>query len=134
MCIFVYYYNMEEINKLTWTFSPTTNKMGQSRHKNDLKHIVCYKSDLFAEPTIITSDLYSHTQAVFDKFQDTTNLDLSQYHLITAGDMAGNLTFGADGNPTDFYTRIQSKVKSFTIIQGNHDLPPEHSQIEELVA
>jgi hypothetical protein len=41
--------------------------------------------------------------------------------------MAGNLIFGADGDPTEFYRYLvqDAKVKSLSVIQGNHDLPPK---------
>ena len=126
---------MEEIKGLseTWRFPPTTNRRGVSRHSHDLKYVVCFKSSLFGNNVMITSDLHSHTFKTLDMIRTTTNINLSDWDIITLGDMAGDNFFGSDGDPTAFYVELQKVARSLLIVQGNHDLPPnptrpEHTQ------
>jgi hypothetical protein len=72
----------------------------------------------------MTSDLHSHSIELFRRLE--TVLDLSDFHVITAGDMSGKLIKGpdSDSDTTPFYKEILPKVKSLYLIQGNHDLPP----------
>jgi Icc-related predicted phosphoesterase len=87
------------------------------------------ESDLFGnEPTIVTADLHSYTDEVFHLLDEHVNLD--QFVVVTAGDMAGPPIFGADGDPTDYYVFMHERCKEFYFIQGNHDLPDYISQRE----
>jgi hypothetical protein len=118
---------MEEIKgkTTTWRFPPTTNRSGISRNPHDLKHVVCYKSSLFGNNVLISSDLHSHTFRTLNNIHTRTNIDLSQWDIITLGDMAGDNFFGSDGDPTAFYVELQKVAKSLLIVQGNHDLLPD---------
>ena len=111
--------------KATWKFAPSRNRYGKTRSSYDLKHIICAKSDLFQEPTILTSDLHAHSHAVLEQLETNTNIKLKDYNVITAGDMAGDGIFGSDGDPTEFYIKLQKKCKSLLVVQGNHDLPTD---------
>lgn len=125
---------MEEIRdkRVTWQFPATRSaRTGKTRAPHDYKHVVCYNTTLFSEKVIVTSDLHSHSEAVLDKLLNNTNIDLSEYHMITLGDMAGDNVFGSDGNPTPFYADLQKRVKSLVVIQGNHDLPPTKTAEDE---
>jgi len=84
-----------------------------------------YASNLrFLEKTeMISSDLHSHTFRTLDMIRTTTNIDLSEWDVITLGGMAGDIFFGSDADPTAFYVELQKVVKSLLIVQGNHDLP-----------
>ena len=118
---------MEQIEgkSITWKFPPTTNRQGKTRNPHDLKHVVCFKSALFGNNVIISSDLHSHMFRTLDKIRKTTNIDMSQWDIITLGDMVGNGFFGSDGDPTAFYAELQKEAKSLLEVQGNHDLPPD---------
>jgi len=107
-------------------FPPTMNRAGKSRGKYDIKKIIRIKSDLFEHPTIITSDLHSYAPEVFEIIAN--KFDLGRYNIITAGDMAGPLPskYSTDGDPTETYRFIKQHAKNLFIVQGNHDLPPEH--------
>jgi predicted phosphodiesterase len=74
---------------------------------------------------MVSSDLHSHTFRTLEKLRKTTNIDLSQWDIITLGDMAGDGFFGSDGDPTAFYAELQKEAKSLLVVQGNHDLPPD---------
>jgi predicted phosphodiesterase len=82
-------------------------------------------NDLFSEPTIVTSDLHNHAEAVFERIKNETNINIKDFHIITAGDMAGQGYFGSDGNPTKVYKYLSKNSKSLLVVQGNHDLPPD---------
>ena len=114
-------------------FRPTTNKYGQSKFPYDSKELLYINTNLFNIPVIITSDLHSHSIELFERLRET-NIDLTKYIIIMVGDMAGNYIRGSDGNPTEFYNYLleEIKVKDIIIIQGNHDLPPEDSDLSDL--
>tara|TARA_A100001015_G_scaffold293265_1_gene369652 strand:- start:545 stop:1258 length:714 start_codon:yes stop_codon:yes gene_type:complete len=119
----------EILEKNIWKFKPTTNKWGYSKYKNDVKEILKIDTDIFNTKCIITSDLHSHSIELFERLNDKINL--KNYIVIIAGDMAGNYIRGSDGNPTEFYNLLLKKyhVKDLIIIQGNHDLPPNKDNI-----
>lgn len=118
-------YTIDIIETTNMKYPPTKNRAGRTRGAHDIKTLIRIKTDLVKVPTLITSDLHSHTEAVFNDLQ-ARGIDLSQYMIITAGDMAGDLIYGSDGDPTEYYAMINSKCDKFYIIQGNHDLPPIH--------
>ena len=126
-----YYFNL--IKKKIMKFRPTTNKYGQSKFPYDSKELIYIDTNLFNIPVIITSDLHSHSIELFERLRET-NIDLTKYIIIMVGDMAGNYIRGSDGNPTEFYNYLleEIKVKDIIIIQGNHDLPPEDSDLSDL--
>lgn len=107
---------------IDFKYPPTRNRAGRTRSPNDIKTLMVYKTDLVRSRTIFTSDLHSHSVAVFEDLKD--HLELSQYDLYTVGDMSGDMVFGSDGDSTPFYAYVKSKVRNLYIIQGNHDLPP----------
>ena len=112
-----------EISREKWKFPPTCNRSGKTRGPNDIKEVIRLESDLFAVPTIIMSDLHSHTGAIFERLD--REIDLSRYIVLTAGDMAAaEPIFGYDGDPTEFYEFMAQKAGQFYFVQGNHDLPP----------
>ncbi len=112
---------MKPYKQENWYYPPTRTRRGTTRHATDIKTVFWFKSNLFAQPTILISDLHSHTQAVVERLADT--LDLSQYSVITAGDMAGDNVYGSDGDPTPTYAFLRDRAKALYIVQGNHDLP-----------
>lgn len=120
--------NFQLIKKDVWHFPPTLNRKGGSKYLTDIKTIFYLESDTFPHKVIMTSDLHSHSIALFTKLEKVLGKEeLSEYHLITAGDMSGELVRGSDGDSTPFYKGILPKIKSFYLIQGNHDLPPPNS-------
>lgn len=107
-----------------WLFPPTRNRFGKARSEHDIKSLIFVESkDCFPEPTMICSDLHSHTLDVFKRLDN--EIDLSLLNVICVGDMAGQGIYGSDGDPTEYYQFLFQKVKSLYIIQGNHDLPPK---------
>ena len=46
--------------------------------------------------------------------------------------MAGTLTMGTDGDPTDFYKQLLEKCKEFYFVQGNHDMPDKTNSHKNL--
>lgn len=117
-------YQVDIVKVQDLRYPPTVNRMGKSKGSNDIKTIVHVRTDLVKVPTIITSDLHSHTEAVLNDLE-YNEIDISRYMVLTLGDMAGEGIFGSDGDPTEFYKRINEKSQLY-IVQGNHDLPPEN--------
>jgi Icc-related predicted phosphoesterase len=111
----------EEIKNVIWYFPPTKNRVGKSRKDFDTKSIILVTTDIVNGPTIVTSDLHSHTQSVFNKLDEYVQLD--RFTVICAGDMAGAQIFGSDGDPTNYYEYMLSKCGELYFVQGNHDLP-----------
>ena len=122
-----YTINITKVQNLR--YPPTVNRAGKSRGPNDIKTILTVETDMVKVPTLITSDLHSHTQAVLNDL-GYNDIDISKYLVLTLGDMAGEGIFGSDGDPTEFYKRI-SLTSQLYLVQGNHDLPPEN--IEDLM-
>jgi len=117
--------DLKVIKKDVWHFPPTLNRNGGSKFPTDIKTLIYLESDAFPDKVIMTSDLHSHSIELFRRLEKAMGAEaLSQYHLITAGDMSGKLVKGSDGDTTPFYQEILPKVKSLYLIQGNHDLPP----------
>ena len=110
------------VDSKKWYFPPTLNKHGVAHGgKFDHKTICVVKTDLFNVPVIAMSDIHSQTTELFemlDKF-----VDLSQFIVLAAGDMAGKCVLGTDGIPTDDYIYMLKRAKEFYFVQGNHDLP-----------
>lgn len=105
-------------------YPPTVNRSGKTRSTNDIKSIITVKTNLVNVPTLIASDLHSHTEKVLNDLE-SNNIDISKYLVLTLGDMAGDGVFGSDGDPTEFYERIVTTSK-LHLVQGNHDLPPSN--------
>jgi Icc-related predicted phosphoesterase len=119
------------ISETDWFFPPTKNKNGKSMAKYDCKMIIIIETTLFAEPTIISSDLHNHTETVFNLLDEHIHLD--QFLVLTVGDMASERPiYGCDGDPTPHYTFMSKKAKEFYFVQGNHDLPDPNGQ-EEII-
>lgn len=103
-------------------YPPTKNRAGNTKAPFDTKEVIKIKTSLVNTPTIITSDLHSHSFKVFEHLEN--ELDLLLYDIYTVGDMSGEMIYGSDGDSTPLYRRIQSLCNHLYIIQGNHDLPP----------
>jgi Icc-related predicted phosphoesterase len=116
------------INVQNLKYPPTKNRSGKTKGPNDIKTILTVKTDLVKVPTLITSDLHSHTEAVIDDISDI--IDISKYQVIALGDMAGEMIFGSDGDPTPSYKRL-NQLTTLHLVQGNHDLPP--SNLDDLM-
>jgi Icc-related predicted phosphoesterase len=82
------------------------------------------QTDLYTEPTIAMSDIHSHTAALIDMLQEY--VDISQCTVITAGDMAGNMVYGSDGDPTEDLLHLNLLSREFYYVHGNHDVPNKH--------
>lgn len=121
----------EQTSSYEWDFPPTLNRGGRAKYPRDIKHISHIRTNLFKEPTIVMSDLHSTTPELFKKLFESEKIDMTKYHVITVGDMAGTRVMGSDGNPTPQYAYLLNicKVKSLTIVQGNHDLPPKDCEL-----
>lgn len=120
-----------EINILDTTelkLSPTLNRKGVFKNKFDIFTFIELESNIINMPVIMLSDVHSHGFEVIEHLEKIC--DLSQYDIITCGDMAGEPEYGSDGDPTKLYQLIKSKCKNLYIVQGNHDLPPQ--DIDEL--
>lgn len=109
-------------------YPPTRNRRGQTRYPNDIKTVIWIKTNIVKVPTLVTSDLHSHSEAVFNDLEKLVKL--SDYQIITLGDMAGDMIYGSDGDPTPTYQRL-NKQNNLYIVQGNHDLPPR--KIRDLI-
>lgn len=109
---------------------PTMNRAGNTKAPNDTKYIHTIKNHMFAHPVIMISDAHSHTQAVINYLM--IHYDLSKYIIITVGDMAGELIYGSDGVPTEFYKQFLEHSHRFYFVQGNHDLPDENKECNKL--
>ena len=108
--------------KKQWFYPPTTNKSGiATRGPFDIKEFILIYSDLFILPTLIMSDLHSHSFQIANSLNDCLNLD--KFVVLCAGDMTGEGIFGSDGNPFDTYKLFAEQAKEFYFVQGNHDLP-----------
>lgn len=116
--------HLEHLDTHKLYYPPTKNRQGRAkRGDNDVKTIFHVRTDLVKVPTIIMSDLHSHTEAVLNDLP-TYGIDITKYMVLTLGDMASEKPiFGCDGDPTPFYQRIASQT-TFYFVQGNHDLPP----------
>lgn len=118
----------EQTTSYDLKFPPTKNRRGQVNPKFpfDIKHIYHITTNLFKVPTIVMSDLHSHAPALLKMLNKREDIDMSKYHVIAVGDMAGTHIRGSDGNPTPEYLYLlrECGVQSLTIVQGNHDLPP----------
>lgn len=90
------------------------------------KEIVIFDKNPFLHKVIFLSDMHSSTMEMIDYLD--SNYNLSEYIIITVGDMWGDGIRGADGCPHDFYVILQEKSKALYIIQGNHDLPCDDMQ------
>lgn len=112
---------INEIDRVRWNFPPTKSRSGNTRGKHDLKTVILTTTDLLGGPTIITSDLHSHTKQVFYLLEKY--LKLENFTVIAAGDMAGAQIFGSDGDPTEDYEYMIERCGEFYFSQGNHDLP-----------
>jgi predicted phosphodiesterase len=110
-------------------FPPTTDKSGISRTTKDIKEIVTFEKNIFTDNVIFMSDIHSHMASVLDYL--LANYNLSNYVVITLGDMYGDMYYGSDGDPTQYYKILHEHAKALYIVQGNHDLPPEN--ISELL-
>jgi Icc-related predicted phosphoesterase len=114
-------YKIDITKTQVFKYPPTVNRFGNTKSPYDLKTVITIHTDLVKEPLLITSDLHSHTETVLNDLDSI--IDISKYTVITLGDMAGIGVYGSDGDPTEFYERINKKTNLY-IIQGNHDLPP----------
>jgi Icc-related predicted phosphoesterase len=114
----------------TLQFQPTKNKSGNTKSSSDKKYIYSVKNHTFDHPLIVMSDTHSHTQSVIEYLKGS--YDLSLYTIITVGDMAGELVYGCDGIPTDFYKQFLESADSFYFVQGNHDLPDSNGECDSL--
>lgn len=88
--------------------------------RNSIKIYTC-ESELFNSKVILMSDLHNDTQLILDNLIYLH--DISEYYVICIGDMAGDGTFGGDGDPTEYYEFILKHAKGLYYVQGNHDLP-----------
>lgn len=109
---------------------PTKSSNGDCKSSNDMKYIYHVKNHIFKKPVIVMSDIHSHTQAVIDYLDE--NYDLSQFTIITVGDMAGKFIYGVDDDPTPYYKQFLEKGNEFYFVQGNHDLPDEIGECTRL--
>lgn len=105
---------------------PPTKSNGSTR-QNDTIEIVNFGENPFPQNVIFMSDMHSHSQAVIEHLKATIELD--KYYVVTLGDMWGNYTRGADGDPTHYYRQFLEYSAGLYIIQGNHDLPPSDPSI-----
>jgi len=122
---------MKKIKSVSWHFPPTTNRRGIARRKHDIKHVLIVETELFAEPTVIMSDIHAQTPELVKLLDEYLHLD--KFVMLTAGDMAGENIFGTDGDPTPEYEFLNSRCKEFYFVQGNHDLPDyEHHKEQKL--
>jgi Icc-related predicted phosphoesterase len=112
---------MRIISNVDWQFPPTLNRKGYSRDQHDIKTVLVVESDLYNHPTIAMSDIHSHTAAVIERLK--RSIDLSKCTVITAGDMAGQMVFGSDGDPTADLLYLNSLSDAFYFVHGNHDVP-----------
>jgi len=101
---------MNVIYSYRWNF--TSNK--------EIKEILIVRSNLFGNPTILTSDLHTHGLNVFTTLISYINLD--KFIVLSVGDQAGDGRKGTDSDPTELYNFIGENSESFYYIQGNHDL------------
>lgn len=117
---------MEILNSKKWYFPPTLNKHGVV-HGGTFDHKTVYiaNTTLFDAPVIAMSDIHSQTEELFSMLDEL--VDLSQFVVLTAGDMAGKGTLGTDGVPTNDYIFMNNRAKKFYFVQGNHDLPDENN-------
>lgn len=109
-----------------WYFPPTVNRKGDAKYDYDIKNIMVIETELFDEPVIAMSDIHSHTPELVVMLDEFVNLD--QFVVITAGDMAGEHIMGSDGIPTPEYQYINNRAKEFYFVQGNHDLPDNENK------
>ena len=112
---------INEIKKVDWYFKPTRNKHGKARRLFDIKTVSVCENTLFRQPTMLISDLHSHTENVINLLDQYFNLN--EFTILTCGDMAGESIFGSDGIPYPYYQQLHEKCKEFYFVQGNHDLP-----------
>lgn len=117
-------YKFNIINTQILKYPPTKNRMGKTKSTNDIKTIVTIQTNLVKVPTLITSDLHSHTEGVLNDLE-SNNINIRNYLVISLGDMSGDMIFGSDGDSTNSYERINKSTDQYYIIQGNHDLPPK---------
>ena len=117
---------MEIMEKYKWHFPPTTNKQGISHYKHDIKDVIITNTTLFRDPTIIMSDIHGNTPKLVKILDE--HINLGEFIVLTAGDMAGENIFGSDGNPTPEYEFLNEKSKEFYFVQGNHDLPDDNNR------
>jgi len=125
---------MKVIKQLNWLFPPRVRKCGTPIEAHDTKELIIIQSDYFSslgkQPVIAMSDIHAQTQEVINKLDQ--KFLLSKFVILTAGDMAGTLTMGTDGDPTDFYKQLLEKCKEFYFVQGNHDMPDKTNSHKNL--
>jgi predicted phosphodiesterase len=113
---------MNILRDVKWQFPPRVRKCGTPIEEHDVKELIIIQSDHFGQhPVIAMSDIHAQTQNVIDKLDQ--KFLLSRFVVLTAGDMAGTLTMGTDGDPTAFYQQLSDKCQEFYFVQGNHDMP-----------
>lgn len=69
---------------------------------------------------ILTSDLHTATGDIMKDLIKKKIINKNTI-VISTGDMAGNGTFGGNGDPYKDYVNIKNNCHSFFFIQGNHD-------------
>lgn len=111
---------------VNWYFPPTKNRNGVARKDYDIKKVMIIETELFNEPVIAMSDIHSHTPELVVMLDEFVNLD--QFVVLTAGDMAGEHIMGTDGIPTTEYEYLSRRAKEFYFVQGNHDLPDHENK------
>lgn len=117
---------MKVIDFKKWYFPPTLTKKGVvCGGKFDDKTVYIIKTTLFDTPVIAMSDIHSQTTELNVMLDEL--VDLSQFVVLAAGDMAGDYIKGTDGIPTSDYTYMSERCKEFYFVQGNHDLPDENN-------
>lgn len=126
-----------QVRNFHWKFRPTRRRDGSVDPKNpvDKKEIIYIESNLFKEPTILAGNIESHSKELFSKLKNDEGLDLSRYHVLTCGDMAGHyIRNGKDANPSSFYHLLMqsARVKSLHAVQGARDIPLEKGIYKEM--
>jgi len=76
------------------------------------------------------SDIHAQTPQLVKVLYEYINLD--EFLVLAAGDMAGKNVYGSDGDPTLEYEFLNSKSKEFYFVQGNHDLPDKNRKHEKI--
>ena len=121
---------MNILEQIKWTFPPRLKKSGASIEKYDTKELIVIQCGLYPEPLIAMSDIHAQTALVLNKLEE--KFQLNKFTVLTAGDMAGTLTMGTDGDPTEFYVRLAAICKEYHFVQGNHDNPDKKHLEEKL--
>lgn len=71
-------YKFDMIKKHIFKYPPTKNRFGKTKCDNDIKTILTINTNLVKVPTLITSDLHSHTESVLNDLQES-GVDIMKY-------------------------------------------------------